>query len=786
MTRIYIHIGPDRPSSDRIQRVLDAARSTLAEQGVLYPRTPGAGNHTRLVMAVGNPHTLDALRFHEGLFLPAQQAALRETVGRQLAREVADSGAQTVILSAHQLGSTLSSRAELARLRALLAPVSDDIRIVAWLDEPARALVAHYGAQVLEGRARSLDLELGLLEAPDFWQAALDSRPAPAPLEGVFPEVQGAAFWLDYKRMQREWESVFGQGSVAFRSLDRDRLYGEAASRELCAAFGIAADIGPAGAEDLPRLPAAPWLTRCRQFNDAALRLLARQELLLPRTLWRKLLAEIEVPGGPLLAGSLSALSMRFDGDIADLCTRHDGLDMADMEPDPICGDWVEADPTRGFQPHRYLMAFRWRIAQADKAARAARGADSAALTGGTDLRRPAPDLRETPQDTSTPQVRTTRARGHSAAHAPHTRPGRVNEAELAAAYTPVPPRRLSPGSTGNVIVACMQNEGPYVVEWIAYHRAIGFDNFLIYTHDCTDGTVEILNRLQDLGVAQQRDNSAWQGKSPQQHALDAAQTEPMLRAAEWIAAVDVDEFINIRCGNGTLADVLARVPQATNVAMTRRLFGHNGIKRVQDRFVIEQFDSCAPHYCPKPQTARAFKTLFRNIAAYERIGCHRPDRLAEGHQDRVTWVNGSGRDMTADALESGWHSSQQTIGYDLIQLNHYALRSAESFLIKRQRGRTGHVDRKIGLNYWIRMDWSVHRDITIKRNIPRLRAEVDRLMQDPALRAAHRRALEWHQTKAAELRDLPEFADLYRQALMLDLTETERAAYALALDMDP
>ena len=31
----------------------------------------------------------------------------------------------------------------------------------------------------------------------------------------------------------------------------------------------------------------------------------------------------------------------------------------------------------------------------------------------------------------------------------------------------------------------------------------------------------------------------------------------------------------------------------------------------------------------------------------------------------------------------------------------------------------------------------------------------------------------------------MPEFADLYRQALALDLTETERVAYALALDME-
>ncbi|MEM7520650.1 MAG: glycosyltransferase family 2 protein, partial [Pseudomonadota bacterium] len=205
----------------------------------------------------------------------------------------------------------------------------------------------------------------------------------------------------------------------------------------------------------------------------------------------------------------------------------------------------------------------------------------------------------------------------------------------------------------------------------------------------------------------------------------------------------------------------------------------------MSDRFVIDQFDTCAPKYCPKPHTVWGFKTMFRNIGAYGKLSCHRPNKLAEGYEKQVKWVNGSGRDMTQDAAHKGWRSSKTTVGYDLLQLNHYALRSAESFLIKRQRGRALHVDRSIGLNYWVRMDWSDFRDITIKRNLPRLRLEVDRLMADPVLRAAHAEGVAWHQAKAAELRAMPEFADLFAQAIGLKLNETERVAYALSLDME-
>ncbi|WP_420013756.1 hypothetical protein [Tateyamaria sp.] len=233
------------------------------------------------------------------------------------------------------------------------------------------------------------------------------------------------------------------------------------------------------------------------------------------------------------------------------------------------------------------------------------------------------------------------------------------------------------------------------------------------------------------------------------------------------------------------MQDFFDAVPDATNVAMTWRLFGHNGVTDLKDDFVIDQFDHCAPKFCPKPHTVWGFKTMFKNIGAYEKISCHRPNKLDPKFSNKVRWVNGSGKDMTKEVAENGWRSSKKSIGYDLLQLNHYALRSAESFLIKRQRGRALHVDRSIGINYWIRMDWSDFRDITIKRNLPRMRAEYEALMADDTLRGWHEMGLAWHRAKADELHANPEFKDLYEQALKVKLTETERVAYALALDME-
>lgn len=785
--RIVIHIGPAEVGADRLQKVLADKREALERKGVLFPSAAGATNHTRLYMAVTDPDHIDPLRFNRGVIAPDAQTDLRETLADDLAREVARARPDLLLLSAHQLGASLHRRSELERLRALLTPLSDDIRLVAHIDEPARLLSRVYAAQVMEGRARSLSAELALTDAADWWEGALAFCNAIDPQAGVFIETQAPPFWLDYQRLRGFWEGVFGAGSLTFRAYDPERFADADVTEEIRHSFGIEAQIGKAQPEAAATLPSAAWLARARQMNALLLKLLESRKRILPRPLWRSFLQDLFVPGDPEDPATLGAVSERFKGDLADLIAEQ-SLPPRALTAPPATGPWVEADPMYGFRASQYLLGFMWRINKATKQERGTRGAALDQVgqpKGDAENGRKDNDLSDKAKAIMPPLAVQKFRTLVTSPYRPHNRMGAVNEEDLAAAFTPAPRRPLATGSSGNVIVGCMKNEAPYILEWIAYHRAVGVDNFLIYTNDCSDGTEELLERLDQLGVIQHRNNDVWKGNSPQQYALNQALAEPVIQNADWLIHIDVDEFINIRTGNGTLEDFFAKVPDATNVAMTWRLFGHNGVTRLRDDLVIDQFEACAPKFCPKPHTVWGFKTMFKNIGAYAKLSCHRPNKLVEAQADRVKWVNGSGQDMTREAIKNGWRNSKKSIGYDLLQLNHYALRSAESFLIKRQRGRALHVDRSIGLNYWIRMDWSDVRDITIKRNVPRVRAEYDRLMQDERLRTLHRQGFAWHQAKAAELRAIPEFRDLYTQALRVELNETERVAYALALDME-
>ncbi|MDB5659517.1 MAG: glycosyl transferase family 2 [Cypionkella sp.] len=311
-----------------------------------------------------------------------------------------------------------------------------------------------------------------------------------------------------------------------------------------------------------------------------------------------------------------------------------------------------------------------------------------------------------------------------------------------------------SPQNLRTMIVTTMKNEGPFLLEWIAYHRAIGVSDFLVYTNDCTDGTDTFLQLLQAKGICEHRANpwKAGDVTNPQYSALQASESEPIMQNADWSICMDCDEFINIKLGDGTLQTLYAAMGEANMISMTWRLFGDSGVVDYEDKPIIAQFDRCAPEIIRKPHQAWGFKTLFRNNDIFRKFGVHRPKGLQPEHWDQIKWLNGSGRPMPQSVLRNGWRSTLATYGYDWVQLNHYAVRSVESFLVKRDRGRVNHVDRDQGSNYWFRMSHNQDRDTSIQNRLPMFQAEMDRLLADPDIRAAHQHSVGKHREKIGGL----------------------------------
>ncbi len=304
-------------------------------------------------------------------------------------------------------------------------------------------------------------------------------------------------------------------------------------------------------------------------------------------------------------------------------------------------------------------------------------------------------------------------------------------------------------GMGRRVIVTTMKNEGPFMLEWVAYNRAIGFTDFLIYTNDCDDNTDGIAQRLQEMGIAQHRENKIKKGGSPQRTALNVSRAEPLVQNAEWLICADCDEFLNVRVGKGRLDDLFAAVGDADAISVCWKLFGNSGRLAYDDGLVTEQFDRCVGEDEYPNFRARGMKTLVRRSERFEKLRIHRPAfRLDRGD---VKWVDGGGRPMPDGYLEGGW-KTHETFTHDLARLHHYAVRSVESFLVKRDRGRTNHVGDDQGVNYWSTMNYNAARDTSIHARLPALRAEMARLLKDPELAKLHKGACDWHRGKIAEL----------------------------------
>lgn len=298
------------------------------------------------------------------------------------------------------------------------------------------------------------------------------------------------------------------------------------------------------------------------------------------------------------------------------------------------------------------------------------------------------------------------------------------------------------------VAVLTVRNEGAFLLEWLAHHRAVGFADFVVASNDNQDGTDVMLDRLAALGWLHHIPNPAPHEGGVQWAALKRADAHPAVRAADWLLALDIDEFVNIHAGDGTLSALLAAMPRADALTLTWRLFGNDGVIEYRDAPVTDQFTRAAPEVMFWPWRAFLYKTLYRNDGAFRKLGVHRP--RAPDRDRAPRWVDGMGQ-----PLPQGWSRLFSPFGrplYGLVQLNHYPLGAMESFVLKADRGRAVHGADRLGLDYWVERNWCVAEDTSIARYRAARDAHLAELRADGVLDSLHRRAVDWRRSRFAEL----------------------------------
>jgi hypothetical protein len=314
------------------------------------------------------------------------------------------------------------------------------------------------------------------------------------------------------------------------------------------------------------------------------------------------------------------------------------------------------------------------------------------------------------------------------------------------------------------VIVTPMKNEGPFILEWVAHNLAIGADVIAVFSNDCTDGSDALLDRLDAMGKVRHFDNSS-QRPAPQRRAYRRFLKLDLAGPEDWVIPIDADEYINVHCGDHTLRALTAAVPGARTISMTWRLFGNAGVTRYEDRFLTDQFTRAAADMTRRPPQAWGLKTMFQR-GLWDHIGVHRPKRPTVGTFADLHWVNGAGQPMPERYMTGAWRSGPDSVGYDLVQLNHYALKSCESYLVKKARGRAHHGGEALGLEYWQKMNHTAIEDRSIDAIRPAKAAICEELLADPELRRLHEACCDRHREMIAELRARPDFDALLQMLL--------------------
>ena len=318
--------------------------------------------------------------------------------------------------------------------------------------------------------------------------------------------------------------------------------------------------------------------------------------------------------------------------------------------------------------------------------------------------------------------------------------------------------------------VSMMKDEGPFVIEWVAHHLAVGFSDLVVYTNDCSDGTDDLLIRLEQLGLAHHRRNAIPEGLRPQPSALNCAQDEPVVRGSDWVMVFDADEFVQVRLGDGSLDGLLAatKAQGANGIVVTWRIFGSGGVVEWSRAPVTEQYLMAAPLDWNK---GWGVKTLFTFDPDHWKLGIHRPKMktkwIKTAFPDQVNWLNGSGRVMEDYFKFRGWRSITRTVGYDWVQLNHYAVKSVDSYAIRKMRGNVNFKKDKYNSDYWALQDRNEVRDDTMLRYAAARGRIIAQLLADPVLNRLHVAAIERAEARLAELRGTEAY-----QALVADLAK--------------
>lgn len=295
-------------------------------------------------------------------------------------------------------------------------------------------------------------------------------------------------------------------------------------------------------------------------------------------------------------------------------------------------------------------------------------------------------------------------------------------------------------------IVATARNEGIYLLDWLAYHRAIGIDAFFVYSNDNIDGCDALLSVLAEAGVISWIDNKVGDAGYPRPKAYaHAFGLLPDVLDYRWALVIDLDEFLVLNPDVfGSVGDFLHvhEMRQTDAIALNWVMVGPGREGVWRDEPVTRRFRRLFP------ASDHHIKTMCRP----RRFIHSRPHFPVTDHRRAFVWRHSSGDlhvypERPGDADHAPAFSWQPNTDYAAVY--HYFYKSAEEFLWKFARNRADLPYSPALTNgtleaHFVRRFMQQREtdhfviDDRIERCAPTFDAELAKLMALPGVRAAN------------------------------------------------
>jgi glycosyl transferase family 92 len=266
-------------------------------------------------------------------------------------------------------------------------------------------------------------------------------------------------------------------------------------------------------------------------------------------------------------------------------------------------------------------------------------------------------------------------------------------------------------------VCAIYRDEGPYLHEWIEFHRLVGVERFFLYDNRSSDDHLGVLEPYVQDGTVVLHDWPMPQGQlAAYEHTLREYGAE-----SRWIAFIDLDEFLFSPTGR-PLSQLLVEYEEWPAVGVNWAVFGPSGHIRKPPGLVIES-------YLERLDIAanRTIKSVVDPARVTRCPGVHRfaYDRLGTVDENHYPIFGGR----------------TKSVSFARLRINHYLTKSLEEYQGRAEglatapspiyTGRAEQPDpaavaRRLSPEKLTRWEQRAERDETILQYLPALRRALD------------------------------------------------------------